>query len=198
MQRPSRRCGRSAIYGARHRHRHLRLLQQAQLFQAFSQADASISRRYGGTGLGLVITQNWSAKWAEISLTSRLHQGSTFWFTLRLHSTQMPMSDLLELSILQGKELLLVEPNMQAAVVTHAATIGARRHSRGLPLDLAGREQNPRFRSAQLGRQSKLRTCTPSKTGSPALQLSANTVLGIPSTELALADQLLGHLMCSV
>ena len=33
--------------------------QQSQLFQAFRRADASISRRHGGTGLGLVITQNW-------------------------------------------------------------------------------------------------------------------------------------------
>ncbi|MDP5253959.1 MULTISPECIES: two-component sensor histidine kinase BarA [unclassified Vibrio] len=93
--------------------------QQSQLFQAFSQADASISRRYGGTGLGLVITQKLvSQMGGEISLTSRLHQGSTFWFTLHLHVSDMPMSDPLNTEALQGQQVLLIDGNIQSASIT--------------------------------------------------------------------------------
>ncbi len=92
--------------------------QQAQLFQAFSQADASISRRYGGTGLGLVITQKLVGQMGgEISLTSRLHQGSTFWFTLQLSATDLPLLHQVESQYLQNRKVLLIEPNMQAASV---------------------------------------------------------------------------------
>lgn len=53
--------------------------QQSQLFQAFRQADTSISRRHGGTGLGLVITQRLVKEMGgEIVFHSQLNQGSTF------------------------------------------------------------------------------------------------------------------------
>lgn len=59
--------------------------QQSQLFQAFRQADTSISRRHGGTGLGLVITQRLVKEMGgEIAFHSRLNHGSTFWVHIRL------------------------------------------------------------------------------------------------------------------
>ncbi|MCX3311485.1 two-component sensor histidine kinase BarA [Pantoea vagans] len=59
--------------------------QQTQLFQAFRQADASISRRHGGTGLGLVITQKLVREMGgEITFSSQPDQGSTFIIRVQL------------------------------------------------------------------------------------------------------------------
>jgi len=57
--------------------------QMERLFQAFSQADASTSRRYGGTGLGLALTQQFARMMGgDVTVTSRPGAGSTFTITL--------------------------------------------------------------------------------------------------------------------
>ncbi|NOS74968.1 MAG: response regulator, partial [Methyloglobulus sp.] len=84
-----------------------------RLFQAFSQADGSTTRRFGGTGLGLVISKQLAEiMHGEISVKTRPGQGTTFSFTLPLapSSHAVPAQNP-RASELAGKKLLVVEDN---------------------------------------------------------------------------------------
>lgn len=84
------------------------------IFNVFEQADTSVTRRYGGTGLGLTISSLLVRKLGgEIWLESEEGVGSTFYFTVKLRKAQFqtpqPWQDAAH--ILAGKRALVVDDN---------------------------------------------------------------------------------------
>jgi len=84
--------------------------EQAHLFQAFRQANAGSNRRFGGTGLGLVISKHLTEQMGgHIGVESALGKGSTFFFTFK--AERVPNSHSEYLPILQHKKIAVYDPN---------------------------------------------------------------------------------------
>ncbi|MFF9819302.1 response regulator [Streptomyces sp. NPDC014006] len=87
---------------------------QERMFDAFTQADASTTRRYGGTGLGLAICRRLAdAMGGSIGVNSRLGRGSVFWLTLPARTPETPRQEPetpLPV-VLRGLRVLVVDDN---------------------------------------------------------------------------------------
>jgi signal transduction histidine kinase/CheY-like chemotaxis protein len=102
--------------------------QQEKLFQAFSQADASITREYGGTGLGLSICRHLvDLMQGDIQVSSATGKGSNFSFTVQLGWTEatdaLPNAAALDL---ENLHVLVVDDNPTARTILQdiADTLG--------------------------------------------------------------------------
>ena len=83
-----------------------------QIFSRFSQADGSMTRRFGGTGLGLTIAkQLCHLMGGEINVESTLDQGSRFTFTVHLKHGPVTQSDNFQRNPLEGVRVLVVDDN---------------------------------------------------------------------------------------
>jgi signal transduction histidine kinase/CheY-like chemotaxis protein len=85
-----------------------------RLFKAFSQVDASTTRKYGGTGLGLAITEKLvKIMGGQIWIESAIGKGTTFFFTLptKLSAKSIQAHVHHDMASVEGKKVLVVDDN---------------------------------------------------------------------------------------
>ncbi|HSH03944.1 MAG TPA: response regulator [Anaerolineae bacterium] len=95
----------------------------ATIFESFNQADSSTTRLYGGTGLGLTISQTLTQMMGgEIWVESQVGVGSTFYFTIHANIVELEDEWADEIAVnLANKHVLIVDPNLtsQQIITTH-------------------------------------------------------------------------------
>ncbi len=146
---------------------------QDQVFKAFTQADGAITRKYGGTGLGLTITRRLiEMMGGRISLESQTGQGSTFSFTVRLGLTPLaPDAPTVAIPLL-GNWLALVVDDVaiNRQIVSEALTVAGAQVESAATIDSAFRLLRD---AAQAGQPYQLLALDSQMTNGDSLDLLA-------------------------
>jgi two-component system, sensor histidine kinase and response regulator len=147
--------------------------QRDLIFEAFTQADGSLTRKYGGTGLGLTISKQLvemmgGSIWVESAMT----QGSTFHFTVRFKVQPPPVAQpsRMDLSSVRGLRVLIVDDNATyRRILTESLEhwqmqpVAVASSQKALTILGEGRQTHELFRLVLLRRcHERRRSCSPS------------------------------------
>ncbi|HEX3037319.1 MAG TPA: response regulator [Thermodesulfobacteriota bacterium] len=95
------------------------------IFDSFTQSDPSITRKYGGTGLGLTISKRLVELMAgHIWVESEVGKGSTFYFTVRLGIQTEPKRSTIPSVDLKGLKILVVDDNATNRLILRETMVG--------------------------------------------------------------------------